>query len=204
MTLKLYTSAFAPSPRRVRMFAAEKSIPLEYIDISIADGANRATGFLEVNPLGETPVLEREDGSRTTESLAICRWLEELHPIPNLFGRDADERLAVNRWIDRLMFRMYVPTTEVFRHTHAFWAGRIEQVPAFGELQRKAVRAEWQDLDAALASRAFVARESFSMADVVAFTTIDFAKVIGMRVSSDLPALQRWYDAARARPSAQA
>ena len=204
MTLKLYTSAFAPSPRRVRMFAAEKSIPLEYIDISIADGANRATGFLEVNPLGETPVLEREDGSRATESLAICRWLEELHPIPDLFGRDADERLAVNRWIDRLMFRMYVPTTEVFRHTHAFWAGRIEQVPAFGELQRKAVRAEWQDLDAALASRAFVARDSFSMADVVAFTTIDFAKVIGMRVSSDLPALQRWYDAARARPSAQA
>ena len=204
MTLKLYTSAFAPSPRRVRMFAAEKGIPLQYIDISIADGANRATGFLEVNPLGETPVLEREDGSRTTESLAICRWLEELHPIPNLFGRDADERLAVNRWIDRLMFRMYVPTTEVFRHTHAFWAGRIEQVPAFGELQRKAVRAEWQDLDAALASRAFVARDSFSMADVVAFTTIDFAKVIGMRVSSDLPALQRWYDAARARPSAQA
>ena len=204
MTLKLYTSAFAPSPRRVRMFAAEKSIPLEYIDISIADGANRATGFLEVNPLGETPVLEREDGSRTTESLAICRWLEELHPIPNLFGRDADERLAVNRWIDRLMFRMYVPTTEVFRHTHAFWAGRIEQVPAFGELQRKAVRAEWQDLDAALASRAFVARESFSMADVVAFTTVDFAKVIGMRVSSELPALQRWYDAVRARPSAQA
>jgi glutathione S-transferase len=204
MTLKLYTSPFAPSPRRVRMYAAEKGIPLEYVDVSIADGANRASGFLEVNPLGETPVLEREDGSRTTESLAICRWLEERYPAPELFGRDTDERLSVNRWIDRLMFRMYMPTTEVFRHTHAFWAGRIEQVPAFGELQRKTVRAEWQDLDATLAGRAYVARDSFSMADIVAFTTVDFAKVVGLRVGEDLPALKRWYEAVRGRPSAQA
>ena len=143
MTLKLYTSPYAPSPRRVRMYAAEKGIALEYIDVSIADGGNRDAGFLTINPLGETPVLEREDGSRTTESLAICRWLEERHPDPDLFGADAEERLGVNRWIDRLMFRMYVPTVEVFRHTHTFWAGRVEQVPEFGELQRKAVRAEW-------------------------------------------------------------
>jgi glutathione S-transferase len=204
MTLTLYTSPQAPSPRRVRMYAAEKGIALRTVDISIGDGANRATSFLEINPLGETPVLEREDGARVTESLAICRWLDERHPEPNLFGRDADERLAVNRGIDRLMFRMYIPTVEVFRHTHTFWAGRIEQVPAFGELQRTAVRAEWRDLDAALAGREHVARSAFSMADVVAFTTVDFAKVIGLRVTDELPDLKRWYDSVRARPSAQA
>jgi glutathione S-transferase len=204
MKLKLYTSPFAPSPRRVRMYAAEKGVELEYIDVSIADGANRTSAFLEINPFGETPVLEREDGQRTTESLAICRWLEEHHPEPELFGGDADERLAVNHWIDRLMFRMYVPTVEVFRHTHTFWAGRLEQVPAFGELQRATVHAAWQDLDAALARRAFVARDTFSMADIVAFTTVDFAKVIGMRVDGELPALKLWYDAVRARPSSQA
>lgn len=204
MTLKLYTSPRAPSPRRVRMYAAEKGIALEYVEVSIADGANRTADFLEVNPLGETPVLEREDGSRTTESLAICRWLEERYPSPDLFGGDADERLAVNRWIDRLMFRMYIPTVEVFQHTNTFWAGRLEQVPAFGELQRGTVAAEWRHLAATLATREFVARDSFSMADVVAFTTVDFARVIGMRVGDDLPALKRWYDAVRARQSAQA
>ena len=204
MTLKLYSSPFAPSPRRVRMYAAEKGIALELVEVNIAEGATRATDFLAVNPLGETPVLEREDGSRVTESLAICRWLEELHPEPNLFGRDAEERLAVNRWIDRLTFRLYVPTTEVFRHTHSFWTGRIEQVPAFGELQRKAVRTEFVALDAALGGREFLARDTFSMADLVAFISIDFGKVAGLRVGDDLPALKRWYDAIRERPSARA
>ena len=204
MTLKLYNSPFAPSPRRVRMFAAEKQIPLELVEVDIASGATRAADFLAVNPLGETPVLEREDGSRVTESLAICRWLEELHPTPDLFGRDAEERLAVNRWVDRLMFRLYVPTTQVFRHTHAFWTGRIEQVPAYGELQRAAVRAEHVALDAALAGREFLARDAFSMADLVAFTSVDFGKVAGLRVGDELPALKRWYDAIRERPSARA
>ena len=186
------------------MYAAEKGIALEYVDISIADQANRSAAFLAVNPLGETPVLEREDGSRVTESLAICRWLEEQQPAPNLFGADAEERLAINGWIDRLMFRLYLPTTAVFRHTHAFWAGRLEQVPAFGEVQRKAVGAEWQALDAALDGREFLARATFSMADIVAFTSVDFAKVVGLRVGAELPALQRWYQAIRARPSALA
>ncbi|MCX7058192.1 MAG: glutathione S-transferase family protein [Proteobacteria bacterium] len=204
MTLKLYNSAFAPSPRRVRMYAAEKGIALELIEVNIAEGATRSADFLSVNSLGETPVLEREDGSRVTESLAICRWLEELNPEPNLFGDDAEERLAINRYIDRVMFRLYVPTTEVFRHTHEFWIGRIEQVPAFGELQRKTVRAEYVALDTALADREFLARDRFSMADIVAFTSIDFGKVAGLRVGDDRPALKRWYEAIRARPSARA
>ncbi len=204
MSFKLYNSPHAPSPRRVRMYAAEKGIALELVEVNIGEGATRSAEFLSVNPLGETPVLEREDGSRVTESLAICRWLEELHPLPALFGRDAQERLAVNRWIDRVMFRLYVPTTEVFRHTHAFWSGRIEQVPAFGELQRKTVRAEQVTLDAALEGREFLARDTFSMADIVAFTSVDFGKVAGLRVGDDLPALKRWYEAIRARPSARA
>jgi glutathione S-transferase len=186
------------------MYAAEKGIALELVEVSIGERANLAAEFLAVNPLGETPVLERGDGSRLTESLAICRWLEEQHPDPDLFGRDAEERLAINRWIDRVMFRMYIPTTEVFRHTSSFWAGRLEQVPAFGEVQRKTVRAEWEALDRALAGRDFLARDRFSMADIVAFTTIDFAKVTGARVQDDLPALQHWYDAIRGRPSARA
>ena len=202
--MKLYSNRFAPSPRRVRMYAAEKGLVLDVVEVDLAAGEQRAPGYLAVNPLAELPTLELDDGTRVTESLAICRWLEERHPVPPLFGRDADERREVNRWIDRLMFRLYVPTTHVFRHTHAFWATRLTQVPAWGEQQRTAVLAEYAALDAHLADREYVAGDAFSMADVVAFTTIDFGKPSGLRLGDAHPHAKRWYDAVRARPSASA
>lgn len=202
--MKLYTNRYAPSPRRVRMYAAEKGLALELIEVDIAADANRAPAYLAVNPLGEMPTLERDDGTRLTESLAICRSLEEEHPEPNLFGRTVRERAEINRWIDRLMFRLYVPTTEVFRNTHPFWADRLQQVPAWGELQRESVLAEYDALDAWLSNRDWVASDRFTMADVVAYTSIDFGKPSGLRVGVARPALQRWYETIGARPSARA
>lgn len=202
--MKLYTNRFAPSPRRVRMYAAEKGLAPELVDVDIAAGEHQAPGYLAVNPVGEVPVLERDDGTRLTESLAICRWLEEQHPEPNLFGRTASERAEVNRWIDRLMFRLYVPSTHVFRNTHPFWATRLKQVPEWGEVQRAAVLAEYDALEAWLGKREWIAGERFTMADIVAYTTIDFGKPSGLRVGDDRPALKRWYESVGSRPSARA
>lgn len=202
--MKLYTNRFAPSPRRVRMYAAEKGIALELVEIDIASGEIAAPAYLAVNPLAEVPTLELDDGTRLTESMAICRHLEELHPSPPLFGRTARERAEVNRWCDRLLFRMYVPTTHVFKHTHAFWAGRVTQVPQWGEQQRAAVLAEYAALDARLASSEYVAGDAFSMADVVAFTTLEFGKPSKLRADDALAHVQRWYAAVKARPSASA
>ncbi len=202
--MKLYTNRFAPSPRRVRMYAAEKGLAPEPVDVDIAAGEHRSPAYLAVNPAGEVPVLERDDGTTLTESLAICRWLEEEHPEPNLFGRTARERAEVNRWIDRLMFRLYVPSTHVFRHTHAFWATRLRQVPEWGEVQRAAVLAEYDALEAWLGEHAWIAAERFTMADIVAYTTIDFGKPSGLRVGDDRPALRRWYEVVASRPSARA
>ena len=202
--MKLYSSSQAPSPRRVRMYAAEKGIPLTIVELDIAAGATRSAEYRAVNPLGEVPTLELEDGTRLTESLAICRYLEELHPEPNLFGRSPLERAVVNRWIDRLMFRAYLPTTHVFRHGHPFWASRLRQIPEWAELQRDAVLAEFDALDALLATQPFVAGERFTMADIVAFTTVDFGRPSKLRVDASRPGLQRWYTAVGARPSARA
>ena len=202
--MKLYTNRFAPSPRRVRMYAAEKGLTLELVEIDIAAGDHQRDAYRSINPLAELPTFERDDGTRLTESLAICRALEEEHPEPNLFGRTARERAEVNRWIDRLMFRLYVPITHVFRNTHPFWAGRLTQVPAWGELQRTAALAEFDALEARLAGCEYVAGERFTMADVVAYTAIDFGKPSGLRVGADRPALKRWYEAIGARPSARA
>lgn len=202
--MKLYSNRFAPSPRRVRMYCAEKGLPLEIVEIDIAARQNLAAEYLAVNPLGELPTLELDDGTRLTESVAICRYLEEHHPGPPLFGRTAADRFEVNAWVDRLLVRMYLPTTFVFRHTHAFWAERVVQVPAWGELQRDAVLAEYAALDARLADREFVAGGVFSMADIVAFTTLEFGKPSNLRAGPDRPHLLRWYDAVKARPSAKA
>lgn len=202
--MKLYSNRFAPSPRRVRMFAAEKGIELEIVEVDIAAREHETPAYRAINDAGEVPTLLRPDGAPLTESLAICRWLEERYPEPNLFGADADERAAVASAIDRLMFRLYVPTTHVFRHTHAFWATRLTQVPAFGELQRAAVIEERAALDRRLAQHEFVVGQRFTMADIVAYTSVDFGKVVGLRPTEAEPQLARWYAQIAARPSARA
>lgn len=202
--MKLYNSPHAPSPRRVRMYAAEKGIALDLVNIDIRKNETHSPDFLAVNPVGETPVLELPDGRRLTESLAICRYLDETHSGPDLFGASTDERAEINRWIDRLMFRLYVPMTHVFRHTHSFWEGRIPQVPAYGEVARAQVLEELAALDHALEGQDFVARASFSMADIVGFAATDFGKVVGIRVGPEWPNLSRWYGAIKGRPSAAA
>jgi glutathione S-transferase len=186
------------------MYAAEKGIALEIVDVDLAGGGAQSPEYLAVNPLGDVPTLQRDDGSYLAESLAICRWLEEAHPEPRLFGHTALERAGINEWIDRLMFRLYVPSTHVFRHTHAYWATRLRQVPEWGELQRTAVLSEYDALDQHLVGREYLAGDAFSMADIVGFTTVDFGKPSGLRPGAERPHLSRWYEAMRARPSARA
>jgi glutathione S-transferase len=186
------------------MYAAEKGITLDLVSVDISANETQSAEFLAVNPLGETPVLECPDGRRLTESLAICRYLDETHSGPDLWGRDALERYEINRWVDRLMFRLYVPMTHVFRHGHTFWAGRIPQVADYADVARAQVMAEITALDAWMHGRTFVARDTFSMADIVAFTSIDFGKVVGIRIGPQWPNLEPWYSAIRARPSASA
>lgn len=126
--MKLYDNAFAPSPRRVRMFLAEKGLPFERVEVDIAAGATGQAEFLAINPLGEVPVLELDDGTRLTESLAICRYLESLHPQPPLLGTSPLEQARIESMVLSVMFRLYVPTTQAFRHTHKFWQDRLTQI----------------------------------------------------------------------------
>jgi glutathione S-transferase len=207
--MKLYDNAVAPSPRRVRMFIAEKGldargVSITRIPIDIAANETGGDAFREVNPLGEVPVLELDDGTRIRESLAICRYLEALYPDPCLFGATPLERARVESLTLELMFRVYVPTTHAFRHTHKFWQGRVTQVPDYGVLARQQVLDEWRRLDALLAERPFIAGDTFSMADIVAFTTLEFGKPSGIRLQPEQIHLGRWHAAIAARPSAKA
>jgi glutathione S-transferase len=202
--MKLYDSAMAPNPRRVRIFLAEKgiSVPIEQVDIGKA--VNRQPPFLAKNPLGGLPVLELDDGTCIAESVAICRYFEETQPNPPLMGTDAKDRALVEMWQRRMELELFRSVTGCFQNTHQFFAGRIPQVPEYGEVCRKAGRNRLAWLDGELAGRPFVAGERYTIADITALCSVDFGRVVDIRIAPEQKNLQRWYDAVSSRPSAKA
>src|ERR1700759_5063964 len=133
----LYHDLRAPNPRRVRIFLAEKGVAYDTIEVEIAKQANLSPEFRKKNPLALLPVLELADGKVLRESIAICRYIEELHPEPNLFGADAWERAVIEQWNRHAELELLVPTAMVFRNTNAFWSGKIKQSPEFGDIMRE-------------------------------------------------------------------
>jgi glutathione S-transferase len=200
----LYSNSFAPSPRRVRIFLAEKGLEVPTVQVDLAKNEQFTPAYLAINPLGEVPALVLDDGQVLTESIAICRYLEAVHPEPNLFGRTPTERAQVDQWTYQIMFRLYEPVRQAFRNTHRFWADRLKQVPEFGNLAREAALAELARLDAVLARREYLAGDRYTFADLTALCAVDFGKPSDIRVTAALPNLQRWHTAVSARPSAKA
>src|SRR5690242_4045255 len=133
----LYHDPRAPNPRRVRIFLAEKGVPYDTIEVLIATNAHQTEEFRRKNPLSLLPVLELEDGRVLRESMAICRYVEEMHPEPNLFGADAWERAQVEMWNRHAELELLWPIAQVFRNSHKFWVGRIKQAPEFASIMRE-------------------------------------------------------------------
>jgi glutathione S-transferase len=202
--MKLYNLKAGLNPRRVRIFLAEKAITVPTLDLDMEKGENRTPEFLAKNPLGTLPVLELDDGTILSESMAICRYLEELHPEPRLFGEDALDRARVEMWTRRIEFELMMPVTGAFIHTHPFWAGRRRQVPAYGELARAMAFEAMAWLDRELAGRAYIAGERYTVADIAAQCTLILGKGTGTRVPEGLANLDRWFATVSARPTARA
>jgi glutathione S-transferase len=202
--MKLYDSKMAPNPRRVRIFLAEKGIEVPTVQVDLGKAETRSAEFLARNPMGGVPVLELDDGTQIAESVAICRYFEETHPTPPLFGTDAKDRALVEMWQRRMELELFRSVTGCFQNTHAFFKGRIEQVPAYGEVCRTTGRKRLAWLDGELANRSFVAGERYTIADITALVAIDFGRVVDIRIAPEHAHLQRWYDAVSARPSAKA
>jgi glutathione S-transferase len=202
--VKLYDSALAPNPRRVRIFLAEKGIAVPTVQVDIGKADNRKPEFLAKNPLGGLPVLELDDGRYIAESVAICRYFEETHPQPPLMGVDAADKAMVEMWNRRMELEVLSPCAQSFRHTHDFFKGRIEQVPEFGAAskQHALVRLAW--LDEVLADREFIAGDRYTIADITALVGIDFGRVTGIKIGPDQKNLERWHQTVSARPSAKA
>jgi glutathione S-transferase len=195
----------APNPRRVRLFLAEKHVTVPTTQVSIPKGEHRSEAFLRVNPLGQVPALELDDGGVLTESVSICRYFEALYPDPPLFGVGHRGIAEVDMWIRRVELRLMVPLSMVWAHTHPFTARVVKpQYTEFGESQRPRVAKALHEIDAALEGRAWLAGETYCMADIVLLTTVDFATFIGMSMPPELVHLADWHARATARPSSAA
>lgn len=202
--MKIYELKRAPNARRVRMFLAEKGIEMAYQQVDLGGGENLAPEFLAKNPAGRIPVLELDDGTYLSETLAICRYFEELHPEPNLFGRTALERATVEMWSRFIEFNLWLPTGMAFRHITGFYKDRETVFPEWGEECKLQALAWFAKLDARLAEQPYVAGERFTIADILALCSIDFGKVVDIRIAPEQRHLQAWHDRVSSRPSARA
>ena len=203
--MKLYNSAMpAPNPRRVRIFAAEKGIDLPLEEVALAKREHKSEEFRKKNSLGQTPVLELDDGTTISESVSICRYLEELHPEKPLFGRNAVERAQVDMWLRRVEFALMGPVGNFWRHAHPWTAKVVKQFNDFGESNREGAEAAFRWLDRELEGRTFLVGDYFSVADITALCTVDFAGFAGLAMPEGTPHLHAWHQRVSSRPSAAA
>jgi glutathione S-transferase len=202
--MKIHESHNAPNPRRVRIFLAEKGLQVPYEEVDIVKAVNRGEEFRKKNPLGTVPVLELDDGTFISESVAICRYFEEVQPQPPLFGADTKQRALVEMWNRRMEFNILQPIADAFRQRHDFFKGRIRQLAGYAEVQRLNAEDGLNWLNRELASRRFIAGDQFSIADITAVVAIDFGRVSKIAIRPDQTNLARWHTEVSARPSSTA
>jgi len=203
--VKLYNSNVAPNPRRVRVFLAEKGLSIPQVQVDLGKLEHRTPEFAALSPFQVIPALELEDGTVIGESIAICRYIEELYPEPNLFGRTPLERATVAMWQRRLEWHLFLPIAQVFRHTHPRMAKMEEpQVAEWAAANRPRALRNMTIVDGVLRDRPFIAGDRFTVADITGLVALDFAKPARIAVPPELENLNRWRSALAARPSAAA
>lgn len=202
--MKLHDFAGAPNPKKVRVYLAEKGLSLPVQPVDILSGQNRTPEFLSRNPLGGLPVLELDDGSHLTESLAIIEYLEELHPTPSMVGGTPLERARVREAERICELGVLNSVAIIFQNTSPFFASRLKQSTDAAENARTRLANNLRVLDTRLATSPFVAGTTPSIADCTLLAALDFAAFGGIDIPSEFQHVHRWLGDFKKRPSAQA
>ena len=211
--MKFFDFGMAPNPRRARIFMAEKGIEgVEIIQIDLGDNReNVGDEYRSINPSCTVPALVLEDGTLISESVAICRYFEEVQPNPPLMGRDPKEKAVVEMWQRQVELQGYMPAGDAFRNYNKRFAGRAlagndsyEQIPELVTRSRTRVERFFNLLNDHMESREFIAADVFSIADITAYVMIDFARGSKMGINENQTHLKRWYESIKARPSSNA
>lgn len=203
--MKLFDGGRAPNPRRVRIFLAEKGISVPLVPVDMGAMEHRSDAVSSRNPLRRLPVLELDDGTVLTESIAICRYFEELHPEPPLFGTSPLDKARVEMWQRRMELNLLAVVANAFRHIHpAMKEWEVPQIPEWGEANKPKAIEFMELLDRELATREFAAGDAYTVADITGLVAMDFLKPSRIAVPEGLANLKRWWNAVAARPSAAA
>jgi glutathione S-transferase len=207
--MRLFDCTTAPSPRRVRFFAAEKNLELELVPIDLGSGEQFSDEYRAINPDCVVPALELDDGTCITEATAICLYLEEMQPQPALFGTNAKERAIAAMWNAKAEQQGLWAMADAYRNYARGLQGRAlpgpqeyEQIPELAERGKSRVLAFFQMLDARLADHEYLAGDRFTIADITAVVTVDFAARLKIDIDADEANLARWYASVAARPGA--
>jgi glutathione S-transferase len=201
--MRLHHFALAPNPRKVRVYLAEKGIEVPLVDVNLPAGEQREPAFLARNPMGSLPVLELDDGTHLTESLAIIEYFEELHPDPPMLGDSPLERARI-RELERMtefsflarVARIFFNTSPLFSHT--------TQIPEVAEEARAGLPLAWEILDVRVGSGPFAAGSRPTIADCTLYAAFEHAKLAGAAVPDEYRNLRSWYERFSQRPSAKA
>ena len=209
--MKFYDCSSAPSPRRVRIFIAEKGLDIPTVQVDLRNGEHLTESFRKLNPWCTVPVLELDDGTAISEAVAVCRYLEDAHPEPPLMGVDPRDRAVVAMWEHRFEIDGFLAVTEAFRNQARGLAGRaltgpesVAQIPELVQRGRARVERFFGELDARLAGHPFVAGERYTIADITAQVAVDFAGWIKMSLPAECRHAAEWYERVSARTSAGA
>lgn len=205
MSLTLYDSRRAPNPRRVRWLMAEKGIDdLAIVDVDIFAGEHKTPDYVARAGLANVPALDLGDGTTITESVAICRYLEAIYPEPNLFGRDAREAAVIEMWLRRAEMMLATPLMMAVRHAHPALSTIERQSAEIAGRNREAAEKALAFFDRRLGEAEWMAGDRITIADIVAFTGLDFARMVKFRPADELVSVARWVEAMRRRPAAAA
>jgi len=202
--MKIYDFVGAPNPKKLRVYLAEKGLQIPTVPVNIVTGENRQPDFLKKNPLGGLPVLELDDGSLLTESLAIMEYLEELNPKPPMLGANPRERARV-RELERITeLGVLSAVATYFQNTHPFMAQRFKQSADTAENAKARLSNTLKVLDAAIGNKPFVAGDKPTIADCTLLAALEFAEFAQAPVEGSVKNVHRWYEDFKKRPSASA
>ena len=209
--MKLYEFAPAPSAQRVRVYLAEKGLEVPTEQVNVREGAQFAEPFNSMNPFHCVPFLQLDDGTVIAESMSICSYLEELHPVPALFGRTPEERAVIDMWLRRFELDGFIPLLHALRNHVATFAGRVvpgtrsdlPQSPAMVARGKEMMEVFLDRVEPHMASNEFIAGPEFTVADITGFFTLRMAYALEMDINASWPAVAAWFAKVSARPAFQ-
>ncbi len=199
--VRYYHTARAPNPRRTDIFFAEKGLEIERVPVDLLNGAHRQPDYLAKTGVPQVPALELSDGTVLVEAPAICRYVEALHPEPNMLGRDPLETAVIESWQRRVELRLMMTVAIAFRHTNPMMAALEDQCADWGEVNAGRIDGRLAELDQRLRDREWIAADRMTIADITAVVAVDFLRILKRDVPAEMTGLHGWRARMHARPS---